>query len=153
MIVDFKFLLSFCFLLSGGPTVAIKSRSPPSGTRTPPRVTRTENKSDDKLFEFLNSNIPAAKERKPVKPKASVESSSEVVVKPSDTVELTQDDSTDGQLNEGWGELIFAAFYMYISLHVQLKLSLQTPLYYGNSLGPEDIQIHTISTSVTWTPL
>ena len=116
-------------------------------------MTRTENKSDDKLFEFLNSNIPAAKERKPVKPKASVESSSEVVVKPSDTVELTQDDSMDGQLNEGWGELIFAAFYMYISLHVQSKLYLQTPLYYGNSLGPEDTQIHTISTSVTWTPL
>ncbi|KAJ7365414.1 Golgin sub A member 5 [Desmophyllum pertusum] len=84
----------------GGPTVPIKSR-PPSGTRTPPRVTRTENKNDDKLFEFLNSNIPASKERKPVKPKVSTDSSSELVTKPSDSVDLVQGDVADGRVGEG----------------------------------------------------
>lgn len=85
----------------GGPTVPIKSRLPPSGTRTPPRVARTENKSDDKLFEFLNSNIPATKERKVIKPKVSEESSSEMVSKPISNMEQTQVDSIDGKLNEG----------------------------------------------------
>ena len=64
-------------------------------------MTRTENKNDDKLFEFLNSNIPASKERKPVKPKVTVESSSETAVKPSDPVELMQDDVPDGRNTEG----------------------------------------------------
>ena len=91
---------SHFFLHSGGPTVPIKSRLP-SGTRTPPRVARTENKSDDKLFEFLNSNIPATKERKMMKPKVSVESPSEVVSKPISNVEQTQVDTIDGKLNEG----------------------------------------------------
>lgn len=85
----------------GGPTVPIKSRLPPSGTRTPPRVARTENKSDDKLFEFLNSNIPATKERKVIKPKVSVESSSDVVSNPVSNMEQTRVDSIDGKLNEG----------------------------------------------------
>lgn len=92
---------SHFFLRSGGPTVPIKSRLPPSGTRTPPRVARTENKSDDKLFEFLNSNIPATKERKVIKPKVSVESPSEVVSKPISNVEQTQVDTIDGKLNKG----------------------------------------------------
>ena len=94
-------LPSHFFLHSGGPTVPIKSRLPPSGTRTPPRVARTENKSDDKLFEFLNSNIPAMKERKVIKPKVSEESSSEMVSKPISNMEQTQVDSIDGKLNEG----------------------------------------------------
>lgn len=92
---------SHFFLHSGGPTVPIKSRLPPSGTRTPPRVARTENKSDDKLFEFLNSNIPATKERKVIKPKVSVESSSDVVSNPVSNMEQTRVDSIDGKLNEG----------------------------------------------------
>ena len=92
---------SHFFLHSGGPTVPIKSRLPPSGTRTPPRVARTENKSDDKLFEFLNSNIPATKERKVIKPKVSGESSSEAVSKPISNLEQTQVESVDGKLNEG----------------------------------------------------
>ena len=96
-----KLLVTSFFLHSGGPTVPIKSRLPPSGTRTPPRVARTENKSDDKLFEFLNSNIPATKERKVIKPKVSVESSSEVVSKPISNMEETQVESIDGKLNEG----------------------------------------------------
>lgn len=94
-------VLLLCFCTTGGPTVPIKSRLPPSGSRTPPRVTRTENKNDDKLFEFLNSNVPASKERKPVKPKVLVESSSETAVKPSDSVELTQGDAADGKITEG----------------------------------------------------
>ncbi|XP_078349611.1 golgin subfamily A member 5-like isoform X2 [Oculina patagonica] len=84
----------------GGPTVPIKTRFPPSGSRTPPRVARTENKNDDKLFEFLNSNVPASKERKPVKPKVLVESSSETAVKPSDPVELVLGDAADGKITE-----------------------------------------------------
>lgn len=92
---------SHFFLHSGGPTVPIKSRLPPSGTKTPPRVARTENKSDDKLFEFLNSNIPATKERKVIKPKVSGESSSEAVSKPISNLEQTQVESVDGKLNEG----------------------------------------------------
>ena len=92
---------SHFFLHLGGPTVPIKSRLPPSGTRAPLRVARTENKSDDKLFEFLNSNIPATKERKVIKPKVSVESPSEVVSKPISNVEQTQVDTIDGKLNEG----------------------------------------------------
>ena len=92
---------SHFFLHSGGPTVPIKSRLPPSGTRTPPRVARTENKRDDKLFEFLNSNIPATKERKVIKPKVSGESFSEVVSKPISNMEQTLVDSMDGKLNEG----------------------------------------------------
>ena len=65
-------------------------------------MARTENKNDDKLFEFLNSNTPSAKEKKPVKPKVFVDSSSEVVAKPSETVEqLAQADATDGQLDAG----------------------------------------------------
>ena len=102
----------FSFLATGGPTAPIKPRLPSSGTRTPPRVTRTENKSDDKLFEFLNSNVPSSKERKPMKPKVSVESSSEVASKPADTVDMEKDDATDGQLVEGELEflMIIAAF-------------------------------------------
>ena len=92
---------SHFFLHSGGPTVPIKSRLPPSGTKTPPRVARTENKSDDKLFEFLNSNIPATKERKVIKPKVSGEISSEAVSKPISNLEQTQVESVDGKLNEG----------------------------------------------------
>ena len=91
----------FSFLATGGPTAPIKPRLPSSSTRTPPRVTRTENKTDDKLFEFLNSNVPSSKERKPIKPKVFVESSSEVAAKPIDTVDLENDDATDGQLAEG----------------------------------------------------
>ena len=64
-------------------------------------MTRTENKTDDKLFEFLNSNVPSSKERKPIKPKVFVESSSEVAAKPTDTVDLEKDDATDGELVEG----------------------------------------------------
>lgn len=85
----------------GGPSVPVKSRLPSSGTRTPPRVNRTENKSDDKLFEFLNSNVPSSKEKKPIKPKASNESLSDVAAKPSETVELVPGDAIDGQLVEG----------------------------------------------------
>lgn len=85
----------------GGPTVPIKSRLPPSGSRTPPRVTRTENKNDDKLFEFLNSNVPTSKERKPIKPKVVTESSSDAVIKPSDTLELVQHDAADGRISDG----------------------------------------------------
>ena len=64
-------------------------------------MARTENKSDDKLFEFLNSNIPATKERKVIKPKVSVESSSDVVSNPVSNMEQTLVDSMDGKLNEG----------------------------------------------------
>ena len=90
-----------CFLTTGGPTVPIKPRFAPSGSRTPPRVTKTENKNDDKLFEFLNSNLPASKERKPVKPKIVTDSSSEAAIKLSDSVENVQGDVTDGRINEG----------------------------------------------------
>ena len=90
-----------CFLTTGGPTVPIKSRFPLSGSRTPPRVTKTENKNDDKLFEFLNSNLPASKERKPLKPKILADSSSEAEIKPSDSVEKVQGDVADGRINEG----------------------------------------------------
>lgn len=93
--------LLLCFLTIGGPTVPIKPRFPPSGSRTPPRVTKTENKNDDKLFEFLNSNLPASKERKPVKPKILTDSSSEAAIKPSDSVEKVQGDVADGRINEG----------------------------------------------------
>lgn len=88
-----------CFL--GGPTVPIKSRLPSSGSRTPPRVTRTENKNDDKLFEFLNSNVPTSKERKPIKPKLVTETSSDEVVKANDTSLLVQQDAPDGRINDG----------------------------------------------------
>lgn len=88
-----------CFL--GGPTVPIKSRLPSSGSRTPPRVTRTENKNDDKLFEFLNSNVPTSKERKPTKPKLVTETSSDEVVKANDTSLLVQQDAPDGRINDG----------------------------------------------------
>ena len=91
----------FCFLSIGGPTVPIKPRFPQSGSRTPPRVTKTENKNDDKLFEFLNSNLPASKERKPVKPKIVADSSSEVAIKRSDSVDKLQGDVADGRINEG----------------------------------------------------
>ena len=64
-------------------------------------MTKTENKNDDKLFEFLNSNPPASKERKPVKPKIVTDSSSEVAIKPSDSVEKLQGDVADGRINEG----------------------------------------------------
>jgi len=64
-------------------------------------VTKTENKNDDKLFEFLNSNLPASKERKPVKPKIVADSSSEAAIKPSDSVEKLQGDVADGKINEG----------------------------------------------------
>ena len=64
-------------------------------------MTKTENKNDDKLFEFLNSNLPASKERKPVKPKIVADSSSEVSIKPSDSVEKLQGDVADGRINEG----------------------------------------------------
>lgn len=91
----------FSLLATGGPSVPVKSRLPSSGTRTPPRVNRTENKSDDKLFEFLNSNVPSSKEKKPIKPKAFNESVSDVAAKPSETVELVPGDAIDGQLVEG----------------------------------------------------
>lgn len=64
-------------------------------------MTKTENKNDDKLFEFLNSNLPASKERKPVKPKILTDSSSEAAIKPSDSVEKVQGDVADGRINEG----------------------------------------------------
>ena len=64
-------------------------------------MTRTENKNDDKLFEFLNSNVPTAKERKPIKPKVVTESSSDAVVKPTDTLELVQHDAADGRISDG----------------------------------------------------
>ncbi|XP_015748228.1 PREDICTED: golgin subfamily A member 5-like [Acropora digitifera] len=83
----------------GGPTVPIKSKLPPSGTRTPPRVSQKENKSDDKLFEFLNS-IPSSKERKPAKPKIFIESSSEVIPKHNETVDLMPNDATDAALKD-----------------------------------------------------
>lgn len=89
------------FFTVGGPTAPIKPRFPPSGSRTPPRVTKTENKNDDKLFEFLNSNLPASKERKPVKPKIVTDSPSEVAIKPSDSVEKVQSDVADGRIKEG----------------------------------------------------
>ena len=85
----------------GGPTVPIKPRFPTSGSRTPPRVTKTENKNDDKLFEFLNSNLPASKERKSAKPKILTENSSETTIKTSDSVEKLQGDVADGIINEG----------------------------------------------------
>lgn len=83
----------------GGPTVPIKSKLTPSGTRTPPRVSQKENKTDDKLFEFLNS-IPSSKERKPAKPKIFIESSSEVIPKRNETVDLMPNDATDAALKE-----------------------------------------------------
>lgn len=83
----------------GGPTVPIKSKLPPSGTRTPPRVSQKENKSDDKLFEFLNS-IPSSKERKPAKPKIFTEGSSEVIPKQNETVDLMPNDATDAAFTE-----------------------------------------------------
>ena len=102
---DYKFLVTkqvclFLFLITGGPTVPIKSKLPPSGTRTPPRVSQKENKSDDKLFEFLNS-IPSSKERKPAKPKIFIESSSEVIPKHNETVDLMPNDATDAALKDG----------------------------------------------------
>lgn len=86
----------------GGPTIPIKARLPSSGSKTPPRVTRTENKSDEKLFEFLNSNIPTSKERKPIKPKVMTvtETSSDAVVKDNDTSLLLQQDAADGRIND-----------------------------------------------------
>ena len=57
-------------------------------------------RSDDKLFEFLNS-IPSSKERKPVKPKIFIESSSEVIPKQNETVDLMPNDATDAALKEG----------------------------------------------------
>ena len=90
----------FFSLITGGPTVPIKSKLPPSGTRTPPRVSQKENKSDDKLFEFLNS-IPSSKERKPAKPKIFTESSSEVIPKQNETVDLMPNDATDAAFTEG----------------------------------------------------
>lgn len=89
----------------GGPTVPIKSRLPPSGTRTPPRVSRTENQNDDKLFEFLNS-IPSSKERKAVKPKLLAESSPEVIPKTNESVDLVEDNPKDVVLNEAVTEAI-----------------------------------------------
>ena len=91
----------FCFHTIGGPTVPVKPRFSTSGSRTPPRVTKTENKNDDKLFEFLNSNLPASKERKPAKPKILTDNSSETTIKPSDSVEKLQGDVADGRINEG----------------------------------------------------
>ena len=93
--------LLFCFLTIGGPTVPIKPRFPTSGSRTPPRVTKTENKNDDKLFEFLNSNLPASKEKKPAKPKMLTDNSSETTIKTSDSVEKLQGDVADGRISEG----------------------------------------------------
>ena len=90
----------FFSLITGGPTVPIKSKLPPSGTRTPPRVSQKENKSDDKLFEFLNS-IPSSKERKPAKPKIFTEGSSEVIPKQNETVDLMPNDATDAAFTEG----------------------------------------------------
>lgn len=84
----------------GGPTVPIKPRFPTSGSRTPPRVTKAENKNDDKLFEFLNSNLPASKEKKPAKPKILTDNSSETTIKTSDSVEKLQGDVADGRINE-----------------------------------------------------
>ena len=85
-------------------------------------MSRTENKNDDKLFEFLNSNIPSSKERKPVKPKVLVDSSSEVVAKPTETVEVVQTDAADGQLNEGelGCKLIFAPFLCITKLYLKV---------------------------------
>lgn len=97
--VDFAKAASESSVL-GGPTVPIKSRLPSSGSRTPPRVTRTENKNDDKLFEFLNSNVPTSKERKPIKPKLVTETSSDEVVKANDTSLLVQQDAPDGRIND-----------------------------------------------------
>lgn len=88
------------FLITGGPTAAMKSKLPPSGTRTPPRVSQKENKSDDKLFEFLNS-VPSSKERKPAKPKIFTESSSEVIPKPNETADLMPNNPTDAPFTEG----------------------------------------------------
>ena len=95
-----KQVLLFFSLITDGPTVPIKSKLPPLGTRTPPRVSQKENKTDDKLFEFLNS-IPSSKERKPAKPKIFIESSSEVIPKQNETVDLMPNDATDVALKEG----------------------------------------------------
>ena len=83
-------------------------------------MTRTEQKNDEKLFEFLNSNVPAAKERKPVKPKVLVESSSETAVKPSDSVsELMQGDVADGNITEGEDAccLLFFIYLLFTDYH------------------------------------
>lgn len=76
----------FCFL--GGFIVFIKFRLFFFGFRIFLRVIRIENKNDDKLFEFFNSNVFIFKERKFIKLKLVIEILFDEVVKVNDILLL-----------------------------------------------------------------
>lgn len=80
-------VLLFCFFIIGGFIVFIKFRFFIFGFRIFSRVIKIENKNDDKLFEFFNSNFFVLKEKKFVKLKILIDNLFEIIIKISDFVE------------------------------------------------------------------
>lgn len=89
-------------LITGtGPTAPIKTR-PPSASRQHSRNNKKDEKDDDQLFEFLNSNVPTAKPRKQSTPSPSLSRKT-----PEPTMAIT--DKIDGKKIEG----IFAGINLF----------------------------------------
>ena len=82
-------------MVLGHPNAPVKTKPLTASARSPPRV-KKEKKSDDQLFEFLNSSPAISKDRKVNKPKVSSEDSVPAVNQ-SEILSAESRDAADGK--------------------------------------------------------